>query len=63
MTVAEMPRESHELTRLRVSDVNDGLGRRSNDEPRPVLALHPIAVGHRDRSWEIEKEFVALIGD
>src|SRR5262245_33219994 len=46
MTVAEMPRESHELARLRVSDVDDGLGRRSNDEPRPVVELHAVSIGH-----------------
>jgi hypothetical protein len=63
MTVAEMPRESYELTRLRVSDIDDGLRRRSDDEPRPVITLHAISIGHCDRSREIEKELVALIGD
>ena len=61
--VAEMPRESHELTRLRVSDVDDGLSRRSNDEPRSVIELHTVSIGHRDRSGQIEKKFVAPIGD
>ena len=63
MTVAEMPRESHELTRIRVSHVEDGLGRRANDEPRPVLELHAVSIGHRGRGGQIEKYFVALIGD
>jgi hypothetical protein len=63
MTVAEMPRESRELTRLRVSDVDNGLGRRSNDEPRPVIELHAVSIGHRDRSGQIEQYLVALIGD
>lgn len=63
MTVAEMPRESHELTRLRVSDVDDGLGRRSNDDPRPVIELHAVSIGHGDRGGQIEKYPVALIGD
>src|SRR5262245_26272046 len=49
MTVAEMPRESHELTRLRVTDVDNGLGRRSNHKPRPVFELHAVSIGHCDR--------------
>src|SRR5262245_65487315 len=53
MTVAEMPRESHALTRLRVSDVDDGLGRRSNDEPRPVIELHAVAIGHCDCGGDV----------
>jgi len=63
MTVAEMPRESHELTRLRVSDVDDGFGRRSNDEPRPVVELHAVSIGHGDSGGQIEEDLVALIGD
>ena len=55
MTVAEMPRESRELTRVRVSDVDDGLGRRSNDEPRPVIELYAVSIGHCDRGGQIEK--------
>src|SRR5262245_37632616 len=63
MTVAEMPRESHELARLGVSDVDDGLERRSNDEPRPVVELHAVSIGHCDRGRQSEKYLVALIGD
>jgi hypothetical protein len=63
MPVAEMPRESDELTRFRVSDVDHGLRRRSNDEPRPVLELHAVSIGHWDRYRQIEKHLVALIGD
>src|SRR5262245_52352627 len=63
MTVAEMPRESHELTRLRVSDIDDGLGRRTYDEPRPVIELHTVSIGHCDRGGQIEKYLVSLIGD
>src|SRR5262245_27350103 len=40
MTVSELPREPHELTRIWVSDVDDGLWRGSDDEPRPVIELH-----------------------
>ena len=63
MTIAEMPCQSHELTRLRVSNVNDWLGRRSNDEPRPVVELHAVAIGHGDRGGQIEKYLVALVGE
>ena len=63
MTVAEMPRESHELTRLRMGDVDDTLGRRSNDEPRPVIELNAVSIGHCDSGGQIENYLVALIGD
>src|SRR5262245_21856226 len=63
MTIAEMPRESHELTRFRVSDVDEGLGRCSNDEPRPVIELQAVSIGHVDRGGQIEKDLVALIAD
>ena len=63
MTVAEMPRESHELTRLRVSDVDDGLGRRANDEPPAVIELHTVSIGHGDGGRQIEKDLVAPIAD
>jgi len=63
MTVAEMPRESRELTRLWMSDVDDRLSRRANDEPRPVIELYTVSIGHSDRARQIEKYLVALIGD
>src|SRR5262245_19096266 len=58
-----MPRESHELPRVRVSDVDDGFGRCSNGEPRSVSELHAVSIGHGDRGWQIEKHLVALIAD
>src|SRR5262245_6057134 len=63
MTVAKMPGEPHELTRLGVSDVDDGLGRRSNDEPRAIIELHAVSIGHRDRSGQVEQHLISLIGD
>ena len=63
MPIAEMPREAHELMRLRVTDIDDGFGRRSNDEPRPVIELHAVTIGHCDRGGQIEKDLVALIGN
>src|SRR5262249_26631660 len=45
------------------SDVDDGLGRRSNDEPRPVIELHAVSIGQGDRGRQIQKYLVALIGD
>ena len=62
MPVAEMPRESHELTRIRVSDVDDWLRRRSHDEPGPVIELYAVSIAHCDRRGQIEKDLVALIG-
>jgi hypothetical protein len=49
IAVAEMPRESQELTQLRVSDIDDGFRRRSNDKPRPVIEPQAVSIGHRDR--------------
>jgi len=63
MTVAEMPRESYELTRLRVRHVDDGFGRGSNDEPRSVVELDAVPIGHGDRGGQIEKYLAALIRD
>jgi hypothetical protein len=63
MTVAEMPRESHEVRRLWVRHVDDRLGRRSNDEPRPIIELDTIAIRHGYRAGQIQKYLVALIGD
>jgi hypothetical protein len=63
MPVAEMPGQPHELTRIRVSDVDDKLGRRPNDEPRPVIELHAVSIGHCGRRGQIEKYLVALIRD
>lgn len=39
MSVAEMPRESYEVTGTGVCDVDDGLSRRTHHEPRPVIEL------------------------
>src|SRR5262245_66692576 len=63
MTVAEMPRESYELTRLETHNVDDGLGCRSNDEPGSVVKLHTVPVGHRGHGRHIEKKLVAVNGD
>src|SRR5262245_49924764 len=62
MPVAKMPRESHDLARVRMSDVDDGLDRRPNDQPRPVIELHTVSIGHRDRVGQVEKHLIALIG-
>src|SRR5262245_22440211 len=56
MTVAEVPRESHELPRIRMTYVDDALGRRANGEPRPVIELHAVLIGHGDRGRQIEKD-------
>jgi hypothetical protein len=63
MSVAQMPREPYKLTRIRVSDVDDGFRRCPNDEPRPVIELNAVSIAHCDRRGQIEKDLVALIGD
>ena len=63
MTIAEVPCEPYELMRLWVRDVDDRLGRRANDEPRPVLELNAVSIDHRDRRGQIEQYLVALIAD
>src|SRR5262249_48969815 len=63
MAVDEVPRESRELTRLRMGDVDDGLGRRPDEEPGSIVELQPVSIGHGDRVREVEQHLVALIGD
>jgi hypothetical protein len=63
MAVAQVPREPHELTGLRVRGFDNGLRRRLDDEPRPVLELQAISIGHCGRPREIEQDLVALAGD
>src|SRR5262245_27255115 len=46
-----------------MSDVDEGLDGRSNDEPRPVIELDAVSIGHRDRGGQIQQHLVALIGD
>jgi len=61
--VAEMPRESHELRGVCMTDVDDRLGRRSNDQPPSIVELNAVAIAHRDRGWKIQKQFVAFVGN
>ena len=63
MSVAEMPRQTHELTDIAVSDIDDGLRRRANDEPTAVLDLQAVSIAHRGRGVQVKKHLVALIGD
>jgi len=63
MSIAEMPRQTHELTDIAVSDVDDGLRRRANDEPTAVLDLQAVSIAHRGRGVQVKKHLVALIGD
>jgi hypothetical protein len=63
MSVAEMPRQTHELTDIAVSDIDDGLRSRANDEPTSVLNLQAVSIAHRGRGIQMKKHLVALIGD
>ena len=63
MSIAEMPRQTHELTEIAVSDIDDGLRRRANDEPTAVLDLQAVSIAHRGGGIQVKKHFIALIGD
>ena len=63
MSIAEMPRQTHDLPDIAVSDIDDGLRRRANDEPTAVLDLQAVSIAHRGRGVQMKKYLVALIGD
>jgi len=63
VSVAEVPRQTHELTDIAVSDIDDGLRCRANDEPTAVLDLQAVSISHRGRGIQVKKHQVALIGD
>ena len=63
MSIAEMPRQTHELTDIAMGHIDDGLRRRANDEPTAVLDLQAVSITHRGRGVQVKKNLVALIGD
>jgi hypothetical protein len=63
MSIAEMPRQTHDLPDIAVSDIDDGLRRRANDEPTAVLDLQAVSIAHRGHGVQVKKHLVALIGD
>jgi hypothetical protein len=63
MSIAEMPRQTHELPDIAVGDIDDGLRRRANDEPTAVLDLQAVSITHCGRGVQVKKHLVALIGD
>jgi hypothetical protein len=63
MSIAEMPRQTHELTGIAVSDIDDGLRRRANDVPTTILNLQAVSIAHRGCGVQVKKHLVALIGD
>ena len=63
MSIAEMPRQTHELTEIAVSDIDDGLRRRANDEPTAILNLQAVSIAHRGRGVQVKQHLVALIGE
>ncbi len=63
MSIAEMPRQTHELTDIAMGDIDDGLRRRANDEPTAVLDLQAVSIAHRGRGVQVKQYLVALIGE
>src|SRR5262245_48207884 len=59
--VAEVPREPHELTRVVSANIDHRLGCSTNHEPSAIFDLLPIAIAHRRRAVQMEKNFVSLI--
>jgi hypothetical protein len=63
MSIAEMPREPHELTRVLVGDIDHGLRRGPNDEPAPILDLQAISIAHCGRCVQMQEHLVPLVRD
>jgi hypothetical protein len=59
--VSQMPRQTHELMRILVTDFNDGLCRGPDLQPPPVFELQAIAVGHRDGFRQVQKDILSFI--
>ena len=62
MSIAEMPRQTHDLPDIAVSDIDDGLCSRANDEPTAILDLQAVSIAHRSRGVQMKNDLVALIG-
>jgi hypothetical protein len=63
MSIAEMPRQTHELTDIAMGDIDDGLRRRADDEPTAILDLQAVSIAHRGRGIQVKQHLVALIGE
>jgi hypothetical protein len=61
MPIPQMPGKAHQLTWIVVPDFNGELQRSLDLQPSPIVQLQTIAVRHRNRRWQIEKDFFALV--
>jgi hypothetical protein len=61
MPISEMPGKAHKLFRIFMPDFYNRLRCGLNLEPSPIVKLQAIAVCHRDRFREVEKDIFALI--
>jgi hypothetical protein len=61
MPIPKMPREAHELFGIFMPDFDNELRSGLNPQPSPILKLHAISIGHRNRFGKVEKDIFALI--
>ena len=61
MPIAQMPSKSRELMGISMRDLNDKLQRRLNCQPSAIVKLQAVAVGHRNRLWEVDQDIFPII--
>src|SRR5262249_50893302 len=61
VSIAQVPGKANQLTGILVPDFDDKLSRGLNHEPPPIVQLQPIAIGHGNRFWKVEKDIFALV--
>jgi hypothetical protein len=61
MPIAQVPRKSHQLYRIFMSDFYQLLERGLNLQPPSIFQLQPISIGHGYRLRKVEKNIVPLI--
>jgi hypothetical protein len=61
MPIAEMPRNTHELMRILMSNLDEELDRGFNLQPFAVIKLQAVTMRHSDSSRKVEKNVFAVI--
>jgi len=61
VSIAQVPRQAHELIRIFMSDFNQHFPGSSNSEPPAIIKLQAIAVRHRNRFWKIKQKIPAIV--
>jgi len=61
VSIAQMPRQAHELPGILMPDFDNGLRGGLHLEPPPILELYAIAIGHGHRFGKVEQDIFALI--